>query len=511
MKARKTISIAVRGAAIGFALLALAAFPAAAQEGFGFGAADGAQASAAAGTTPTVSHIAISGDVDYSARLYPDTGDLASSSVDSLPSARIEFGASSTSISAFAALDLDPETLAKDPAKLLAEAWASADMGPLSVKGGLQRISWGVADSLRVLDVLSPHDYRSFTFSEVEDQYLPQASLSAKLSLGSKSSLQAVWTPFFEGDQYATSGKWEPKQMATMLATAKQGFYWGLHPTANGGLGDGLYSAYYSQAYAAAYAATGGDATAAALVVSGQIAAIQAEALEEAANRTASFIVYPDTDSLKYSQVGARFVTSLGGVDLGAQYWYGFDRRPSYDMATAMTSGEAEVSYDRLQHIGADAAFALAGFNVRLEGAANLTEDADGTNRLVHNRSLAWAAGVDKEILGTTVNLQGMQTYVLDAEGITSQYDVEYGAKNFDTKVALTLDRSFDRDKAKAQLAGVWEIEQEDYMLSPSIAFTVSDDAVLRLAGRVFLGDEDGNFGQYEGNSYAEVSIKYSF
>ena len=461
--ARTSVRLARAGGIVLVAMLA-AVFPAAAQD-FGFG--DGTNVASA--STPNVT---VGGSVGYTARVAPDFSDIKTSSVDSVPQANLSFSVSGKSISAYAVLKIDPDTLANNPAETLSQAWASAHLGNLEIKGGLQRISWGVADSLRVLDVLSPIDYRSLTFSDIEERYLPQASLSAKLSFGTSSSLQAVWTPFFEADQYAYSGKWEPKKIKSLMGTA------------------------YSNFYQLALASNGNNVEL---------------AKEYATAKTASFLSYPDTTSLKYSQAGLRFVTSLAGVDLGAQYWYGFDRRPSYDIATAQTTGQADISYDRLNHFGADAAFALGGFNFRLEGAANLTSDLKGDDPLVHNSNVAWSAGIDKDILGTTINLQGMQTYLLGADNITSATDIEYGDDDRSSTVALSLDHSFDRDRVKAQLAGMWEIEQEDYMLSPSLTFVLSDDLDLRVAGRLFLGDSSGNLGQYADNSYAEIGMSYSF
>ena len=72
--------------------------------------------------------------------------------------------------------------------------------------------------------------------------------MSAKLALGERTSLQGLWTPFFEGDRYATTGKWVTKKAAAALKNVKDGFYWGTSPTSNGGLGDGVYFSYYSQA-----------------------------------------------------------------------------------------------------------------------------------------------------------------------------------------------------------------------------------------------------------------------
>ena len=163
-----------RAARILFAAAAIAslALAEAAGQDFGFGDAP-ERAGEAAAEAKAAARVALGGAIDYSARAYPDSDELTASEVDSVPSAKLTFSASGRGISAFARLKLDPDTLANDPALALAEAWASASFGPLEIKGGWQRISWGVADSLRVLDVVSPRDYRAFTFREAEDQYLP--------------------------------------------------------------------------------------------------------------------------------------------------------------------------------------------------------------------------------------------------------------------------------------------------------------------------------------------------
>ena len=210
----------------------------------------------------------------------------------------------------------------------------------------------------------------------------------------------------------------------------------------------------------------------------------------------ASFMTYPDTASLKYSQLGGSLHDEPGR--LGPRGAVLVRLRPPAELRYGRGPGERlgrAVTYDRLHHIGADAAFALGGYQFPPRGrrqphgrfGRHRRHGAQPQPRLGRRAPTASLLGFFRRERPGHAGLPPRF-----ASGIASPYDVEDGAKAIETTVALVVDRSFDRDKIKAQVAGIWEIEQEDYMLSPSLAFTVSDDAELRIGGRDIPGRRGG-------------------
>ncbi|MDR1219209.1 MAG: hypothetical protein LBK73_06310, partial [Treponema sp.] len=122
-------------------------------------------------------------------------------------------------------------------------------------------------------------------------------------------------------------------------------------------------------------------------------------------------VIRPDTTTLDYAQAGLRFTTSIAGAaDIGAQYYYGRMTTPVVIM-TVDTPPVVTFAYNPYHQIGLDYAQVIAGFNLRAEAAANITEDLAGDDGAVHNPSLAWSLGFDRDIFaGINLNLQCNET-----------------------------------------------------------------------------------------------------
>ena len=199
---------------------------------------------------------------------------------------------------------------------------------------------------------------------------------------------------------------------------------------------------------------------------------------------------------------------------LGLQYFYGYLTTPAYDMnpaSIAAAGGKIPVSWNRYHQIGADMAAVLAGFNIRLEAGANLTEDMSGDDPTVYNPALVWAAGFDRELFaGINLNLQAMGKVRLSHEKIVSPLDVEYGSELTTTQIAALLSRGFARDSVKLELLGLLGAEKMDYMIEPGIVF-IAGEAEIALRGRYFGGDAAGDLGQFHDSSYVRLSAVYKF
>ncbi len=513
------------------ALVAAAAVWPLAAQGFGFGA-DEAAATEDGSPGRSPSGLAIGGSVDFAAVSFFESADEAADSPlqgDAL--GRLSVEAKGSSAEAALKLRLSRAIITDSPGDILDEAYARAFAGPLTLEGGLLKLAWGKADSLGPLNVLNPMDYTDLRVRDEREQRIAQPMVHASLALGDLSKLELAFLPGFEGDRYAWEGRWTPKAIASQKKTAYSSFYYGSDPTANGGQGDGLYYSYYatawSTAYAAAYSqaiqvypaadAASAAATAAAAASCADAAtasAIASQAAAAADSRVAELLDYPDTHTLKYAQGGLRFTTTLGSVDLGLQYFYGFLPRPaaSADPAAIAADGyRVPVSYDRYHQAGADFAAVALGFNLRAELAANLTEDIKGSDPAVYNPELAFSAGFDRGLFGgLSLNLQYAGTYRLMDDAIDSAYDVEAGSGALSTRLTAVLSRSFLKDDLELKLTGIWGVQDRDCLVMPSVTYKLGE-AELELAARLFAGAPDGELGQYAQASYAEAGLKYKF
>jgi hypothetical protein len=218
---------------------------------------------------------------------------------------------------------------------------------------------------------------------------------------------------------------------------------------------------------------------------------------------------------LSMSQVGLRLETGLSGVDIGLQYWYGFNRLPTVDRAAlpaALATGAGTVlEYDRLNHFGADFAAVLWDIGVRGEVAVNVTKDLKGDDPEVRNGTFEWAAGADRDVLGISANLQAKQVFLLGADERAASGDADEGLADIATTLSLSLKESFIRDTLELELIVVWGVEESEGLLLPSASLDVNDDLHFRVLGRYFFGPSDGTFGEYEDSSDVEFSVRYVF
>ena len=219
-----------------------------------------------------------------------------------------------------------------------------------------------------------------------------------------------------------------------------------------------------------------------------------------------SSLTQPDTSTLDYAQTGLRFTTTIGGsVDIGAQYYYGRLTTPAVDMAAG------SAAYNPCHQIGLDYAQVIAGFNIRAEAAANITEDTGGDDGAVYNPSLAWSLGFDRDVFwGINLNAQCNETIrLLDSE-ITDPWDIEAGSDITSTSITAALSKKFLRDELEITAAALWEVESGACLVMPSLIWT-KDDGEVELSAGIFAGSDEGMFGQFHDNSFVKAGVKYTF
>lgn len=444
----KRAPIAALACAIAAGILFFGVSGLSAQE-FGFGAPETATAIDARGSGKPA--VVVGGSLSFSLLGFPFAladGDFSDSTA--LPEARLSLGASGSKVDAKISLRFNKGILESDPATLLDEAKLRVFLGGTTLEGGLMRAAWGRADSLSVLDIINPRDLSDLTLRDENDRKIAVPMLRLTESLGERASVELIYLPWFEGDRIAISGPWLPAKLAA------------------------------------------------------------AQAMTGQANPFSS----PDTARLDYGQAGLRLATGLGGIDLGLQYFYGYLTTPAYDMnpaSIAAAGGKIPVIWNRYHQLGLDAAVVLAGFNIRLEAGANLTEDTAGNDPLVYNPAIVWAAGFDKALFaGIDLNVQAMGKLRLLHDKIASPLDVEYGSNVTTTQIAALLSRSFARDAVKIELLGLLGAEKLDYMIEPGVTLAVGD-AEIALRGRYFGGNVEGDLGQFRDSGYVRFSVSYKF
>jgi hypothetical protein len=228
-------------------------------------------------------------------------------------------------------------------------------------------------------------------------------------------------------------------------------------------------------------------------------------------------VTRPETDvltTLTYFQAGTRFTTTIGSVDLGAQYFYGRMYQPATKFIfTNLIPSGIVIDYNRYHQIGVDYAQVISGFNIRAEAAANITEDLSGDDGSIYNPSLAWSLGFDRDLVwGINLNLQCNESIrLLDGEVSDNPLlDTEAGKDVTSTLVTAVLSKKFLRDELELKTSAVWDLENSAALIMPALAWT-KNDVTIELSGGFFAGDDEGLFGQFRDNSFIRVGLKYTF
>ncbi|GAB6098968.1 hypothetical protein JCM16358_08470 [Halanaerocella petrolearia] len=323
---------------------------------------------------------------------------------------------------------------------------------------GKKKVVWGKGDRLHVVDNLTGEDLTDFVNPDYLDRQIGEEMIKLNYYLGN-GTLEAVYTPEFTSDQYAESGNWKSSLIENKLGKINKLF--------------------------------GSD--------------LQLGDLEQ-----------EDDDG----QFALRYTNSKSGYDYGFSLYQGYLRSPS--ITNANNPSNTKIDYDRVTTLGTEFSSVIAGVNSRAELAYYLTEDRSGTDPTVHNNKVAWLVGGDKDIglHNVNINLQIKSELVLDKDEVkdntnlaTRKIDIDYNQDGdyFTNLVALEITDKFKNETILPSITLTYNVEDHDYMLDNEIEYKLKDDTSLKLNYKLFAGDEDTNFGQFDDNDYLSATFKYDF
>ncbi|MFP4408127.1 MAG: hypothetical protein ACLFPW_06360 [Spirochaetaceae bacterium] len=369
--------------------------------------------------------------------------------------------------------------------ELIDEAHLTLFYENFNLQAGYLREVWGTGDQLHVVDVLNSNDLRDFVNPDYAERRLSRPMFKLSVPVRRQGRFEAVYIPLFEPDRIPREGLWAPAEARELEALMDLALQEALGAPPPNDL-------------------TYGDS----------------KTLESA-------VVEPNTRTLEWGQYAARYRDSLGSIDLALIYYHGFLKQPSVTFTSTGGSPEAFgfgdriiLDYDRVNVFGLEYAGVFGGFNTRAEAAYYLTEDMEGDDPTVTNNSLQYLAGFDRDLplSNLNVNIQGTGTYYLGSDEIEENveermvYDFQYDEDGDYTNhiVSVALSDSYSNETIEPEIALSYGVEHQDWYINPSIEFSLLDDVKLFTEVAVFHGDE-GYFGQYDDNDFAEVRLEYSY
>lgn len=470
-----------------------------------------------------------------------DLNDFKNIPTDADVNAKVGIKYSGNKADADLKLYFQKDVIENNPFDIIDELTLSAYMGDFTLNAGKMKIIWGKGDKLHVIDNFNADDYTEFIIPDYLDRRLStpmlQAIYAPPYSNGTLSNvrLEAVYTPFLPTDRFAQDGYWVPGQVNSLKSEIQ-----------------GIVSANL----AGKLAKTQGSGT--------PNYAANAEYLEYLtyANGLLSdpASVYPETNTLEYSQFGTRLTATLRQFDVGASYYFGHFKQPTVDLSSyisdvtalssdasfltssfgaALASGATtaqdaakayaatggttlsvpELHYDQKQTFGLEASTILWHFNVRGEAAYNLTEDTAGDDPFVHNNSVAWLFGFDIDLpfANMNVNIQETGTYTLNydkvEDGSFKEYDADYNAGYAsNNRLVANITTSFMNEKLSPEVTLVYGIERGDFVVMPKIVYKPVPDLSLIASGMyITCKNEDSEFYAWENNSFVKLGAKIEF
>jgi hypothetical protein len=170
---------------------------------------------------------------------------------------------------------------------------------------------------------------------------------------------------------------------------------------------------------------------------------------------------------------------------------------------------EVRPEYHRQGMFGGSLSTTLGGFVLRTEAAYNTgryfqtsaPDQADGT---IAKDYLHYMAGLDYSLVGVKLSAQFIQEFIAD-------YDQGIVQEEFESTMTILAAKDFFREKLWVELFAYAGLNKGDALIRPKIRYDLADGFDVQLGANIFVGDDDGRFGQYKNNSMLYWKVKYSF
>jgi hypothetical protein len=322
------------------------------------------------------------------------------------------------------------------------------DWGVLTL--GKQQVVWGVADGIKVLDVVNPMDLREFVLDEFEDSRIPLWTVNAQVPMGNW-ELQLLWLP---DPSYHVAPRLDSRYEVTYAVPSSP-------PLLDVHLAD--------------------------------------------AKRP--------TGLFAGSDVAARLSGFVEGWDLSFNYLYHHDDVPALPRRLGFTPGGfgvvVEPRYARGHVIGGTFGAAAGEATVRGEFGLFLnrpysTEVFRGDGVALADE-LAYVLGVDWfASSGTFVSAQLQQNWILHEPQDTLRDRLQtYGT--------FLVQKRLRRDKLLLELFWIQSLNKLEGLVRPRISYELGGSLSLHAGADIFYGERKDLFGQYHDNDRITVGVEWSF
>lgn len=465
--------------------------------------------------------LSVNGEAQVNFRAYVDDEGTSGLPIDEwntwvAPKGKLGLNYSNDSVSADVKFALSKDIITDYKADIIDELTLEAYLGNFVIQAGKMKVVWGKGDKLHVIDNFNANDYKDFLIPDYIDRRISEPMVrvlyNAPNDAGPFTSnrFEFVWTPFMTADRYAASGRWVPTKVKGLEKNLKD-----------------IATDSISSTVEALEETKLSLATAPSQEKQEKLKQLNALYLSQLNNSSSlADDLYPDLYQLKYMQAGARFTTTTGSWDWGVSYYFGRDKRASFDYKKMYTyvpkylgdnasEDDKFIDYDFLQVFGIEAAKTFGAYNFRAEAAYNLTKDVAGDDPKVHNNSVAWVFGFDRDLPVSELNfnLQTQGKFVLNHDEIKDSGDTESGTYKTDNKLVLNISDNLAHGKLKPEVSAIYGFEHFDLIIMPKVTWYVSDGLEFSASGMYMQSfiESRSEFGNWHNNSFVQIAAKYTF
>lgn len=226
--------------------------------------------------------------------------------------------------------------------------------------------------------------------------------------------------------------------------------------------------------------------------------------------------------SLENSEIFVKYSVLSSKIDFELMGGYTWDDNPAmhvqkeFAMDTSQTPPVPQIKsihitpeHNRLTIAGGSFSTEVLGIIVRGEAAYYdgkyfQTEDPFAQDALIQKNYLHYLIGLDFTIKDIKFSTQFIQEAILD-------YDKQMLNQELENTMTFLARYDMFRETLHLELFSYIGLTSQDALIRPKITYDIDDSFSLLLGSNIFIGDEDGRFGQYAANSMLYTKIKYSF
>ena len=222
--------------------------------------------------------------------------------------------------------------------------------------------------------------------------------------------------------------------------------------------------------------------------------------------------------SLENSEIFVKYSALTSKIDFELMGGYTWDDYPAMhiDKQVDMSSGSPVLTglnitpeHHRLYLGGGSFSTEIKGIVLRGEAAYYSgkyfqTEDPFAIGALVQKDYLHYLIGLDYSIGNIKFSTQFIQEAILD-------YDENMQNEEIENTMTFLARYDLLRETLHLELFSYIGLTNGDALIRPKITYDFDDSFSILLGSNIFIGDNEGRFGQYKDNSMGYVKLKYSF